>query len=135
MAMASGLALRLRRPAALASPWRARPGGVQGTALNGADPALLHGDEVRLVAEARIGRDLSWTASEPVADLVDQRHQAGIVGGSRDQTLGKDNLAGGIHRRLGVVALDEASAGRLNPAVGVGEVALRPVGRAAILGA
>jgi hypothetical protein len=44
-----------------------------------------------------------------------------------------DHLVGCIHRNLPVVALHEPVRGRQDPAVGIGEVALRAIRRAAVL--
>ena len=65
----------------------------------------------------------------------EQRHEAGLVGAVGGQALGGDDLMRGVDRDLAVVALDEAVPGLHDPAVGVGEVALRPRGRAAVRGA
>jgi hypothetical protein len=43
--------------------------------------------------------------------------------------LGDDDLGVGVDRDLGVVASDKAGPDRLDAAVGIGEVALRAVGR------
>jgi hypothetical protein len=43
--------------------------------------------------------------------------------------LGDDDLGVGVDRDLGIVTGDEAGPDRLDTAVGVGEVALRVVGR------
>jgi hypothetical protein len=62
-------------------------------------------------------------------------NEAGLVAAVGGQALGDADLMRGVDRELAVVALDEAVPGLHDPAVGIGEVALRPLGRTAVRGA
>jgi len=68
-------------------------------------------------------------------DAVHERDEGAVVGRGGHEAMGHNHLMGGIDRDLTVVALHEAVPRRQDAAVRVGEVALRPVGRATILAA
>ncbi len=66
-------------------------------------------------------------------DVVDERHGGAGVGGVRHEAVSDDHLMRAIDGDLPVVALHEPVAGRQDPAVRVGDVALRPVRRTVVL--
>src|SRR5215217_5815291 len=66
---------------------------------------------------------------------VEERDEGTIVSGIGHEPVGHDHLMGGIDRNLPVIALYEPVAGRQDPAIWIREVALRTIGRAAVLSA
>src|SRR5918996_4368829 len=102
--------------------------------------------EVALATEAGIGRDLAGLATERGRGGVEQRGEAGLVAAVGGQALGDDDLMRGKPAlgpaqpdpwdcELAVGPLDEAVPGLEHAAVGVGEFALRPRRRPAVVGA
>lgn len=88
------------------------------------DGAPLQGLQIVLVAEAGIGGEFLRLAPAQPDGLLDQRLQAGVVGGVRGQPMGGDHLAVAVHRDLAVVALHEAASGLQDAAAGIAKVVL-----------
>ena len=97
------------------------------------DAPFLQRDEVRLVGKAGIPRDLPRLAPKMSAHIVDEGNEGAGVGGVGHEAVRHNHLMRGVDRDLTVVALHEPVARGQDAAVRVGEVALRPVGRTAIL--
>ena len=93
------------------------------------DPAIIHGVQVGFGGEPGVARHLPQLAAEVRTRLVDKRDEGSEIGRVGAQLLGDDDLVGGIDRNLTVVAGDEPALVGHDPAVPVGEVTLRPIGR------
>ena len=72
-------------------------------------------------------------AAKMSLQAVEEWHEGTIVGRGGHKPMSQDHLMSGIYRNLSIVALHEPISCRQDPAVGIGEVALRPVWRAAVL--
>src|SRR6267154_5421427 len=107
---------RLRRRRAVFLP----AGGNMSVDLTGFERG-----QIVLRAIAGIGRDLLRSRREIGRDLLDQRLQMRAIARLVADHLGNNNLCRGVDRGLRVEALDEAVFGLHDPALGIGEVALR----------
>jgi hypothetical protein len=86
--------------------------------------------EVLLVAVAGICRNLFGIGAQHRANIGQQAWQSAGVRRTRLQALGDDDLMGAIDRDLSVVAGNHRlGTQRLNAAIGIREIALRPIGR------
>lgn len=91
------------------------------------DASLLQRGEVRLVDKAGIAGDLPRLAPKMSADAVHKRHERAVVSRVGHEAVRYDHLMGCVDRDLAVEALYEAVVRGQDPAVRVGEVALRSV--------
>src|SRR5438105_9635895 len=109
------------------------PGSVGSTVLLPAggdvsvDGALGELAQTVLRAIPGVGGKLFGIAAVGRFDGCQHRPHLLLVAAVLAEILGDDDLAGRIHRRLSVVALNEAVLGLHDPALGIGEVALRLV--------
>ena len=93
------------------------------------DLSLGHVGDIGFAGEAGVAGDFLELAPEVGLGLVDQGDQRAVVGGVGRQSLGENDLVGGVDGDLAVEAGDVAIAGGLDTAVAIGEVALRLVRR------
>jgi hypothetical protein len=134
-------ALEFCRHGGLARAFRpkARPSGIclavarpAGSQIAG-DPTASEIGEVLLVTVAGVGRDFLGIGAQHRTDSFDQWHERAGICRARLQTLGDDDLIRTVDSDIGVVAGDHGTRPRrLDAAVGIGEITLRAIGRAAV---
>ena len=88
--------------------------------------------EIASGAEARVGGDFFGIGAKRSACRGEQRPEAARVGRAGLHALRDNDLMRTVDGNLGVVACDDAALGRLNTAVGIGEVALGAIRRPAV---
>src|SRR5580704_7285530 len=115
------------RPAAppfTAAVWFAVPRPARGDIS--LDPAAGQVREVCFRTKAGVGGNLFGIGAKHRAGRSEQRLEAAPIDRAGLHPLGDDNLVCAIRRDLSIVARDDATLDRLDAAVGIGEVALRP---------
>jgi hypothetical protein len=92
------------------------------------DPAAGQVRETCFRTRAGVGGNLFGIGAKHRADRGEQQLEAAPIDRAGLHPLGEDELVRAIRRDLSIVARDDAAFDELDAAVGIGEVALRPIG-------